>query len=339
MNRSAFTTAMAILLVIGLVIAARQFSTVLLLTFAGLLLAVLLRHLAQLLTRYLPLPVGASLALVLVGFVLLAAIFGILAGPRVTSELTEVVQSLPGAIQTLRAFVADTKWGGYLLDTLFAGGQPKGLNVMGMMGGTVSTGLSLIVNLVVVLTIAIFLSVNPGLYRTGFLHLVPKTARPRARAVLDTIADGLWRWLLGQSVDMIAVGLLTGLGLWLIGVPVPVALGLIAGLTNFIPYVGPFLSGIPATLIAFSQSPTDALYTAGLFLLVQQIEGNILMPLIQKRATSLPPVLTILAVVALGGLFGLLGALLATPLMLVGIVLVRMLYVEDILGDRVDGGP
>lgn len=339
MNRTAFTTALATLLVVVLAALAWELATVLLLAFAGLLLAVLVRHAAQLLARHTPLPVGACLVLVIGVLVGVAVLLGWLEGPRVLSEMGDVVDSLPGAFDDLRSYLQDNRWGGYLLNHFPTEGESTGWDIVGLLGGTASTAVGFVANLVIVFTVAIFLSVNPGLYRRGFLHLVPKDRRSRARDVLDTLGSALWRWLLGQSIDMIAVAFLSGLGLWLIGVPVPIALGLIAGLTNFIPYLGPFLSGIPATLIAFSQSPTDALYTVGLFLVVQQIEGNVLMPLIQKRATSLPPVLTILAVVGLGGLFGILGALLATPLLLVTIILVRMLYVEDVLDDRVEDGP
>ena len=90
----------------------------------------------------------------------------------------------------------------------------------------------------------------------------------------------------------------------------------------------------PAVLIAFAHDPTLAAWTALLFLVFQQLEGNVLQPVIQKRATALPPVLTILAVVGFGVLFGLVGVLVATPLLLVILITVRMLYVEDTLGDR-----
>ncbi len=339
MNRTAFVTGLALLSVIGLAAFAWQFATVLLLAFAGLLLSVLVRHAARALSSRTPMPVGAAMAIILATFAGIAALFVVAAGPRIAAELTEVAESLPGAIQDVETWIKGTRWGDYVLRALPDAEGQTGWNIAGMLGGTVTSLLAVVANIVVVLATAIFLAVDPGLYRRGVLHLVPKPSRDRAAEVLDTLGGALWRWLLGQSLDMVAVALMTGLGLWLIGVPAPVALGLIAGLTNFIPYVGPFLSGIPATLIGFSQSPTVALYTALLFLAVQQVEGNLLMPVIQKRATSLPPVLTILAVVGLGSLFGLLGALLATPLMLVGIILVRMLYVEDVLGDRDGGGP
>lgn len=193
MNKAAFTTALAILLVIALTLLAWQFATVLLLAFAGLLLAVLLRHLAQLLARHAPLPVGACLAAVLVGIVIMAVLFGILAGPRVASELTEVAESLPGALKDLRSFVSDTKWGGYFLSYLSDEGGNPGWNIVGMLGGTASTAVALVANLVIVFTVAIFLSVDPDLYRRGFLHLVPKDSRSRARHVLDMLGSGLWR--------------------------------------------------------------------------------------------------------------------------------------------------
>ena len=135
---------------------------------------------------------------------------------------------------------------------------------------------------------------------------------------------------------MAAVAVLSGVGLWLIGVPLALALGLIAGLLDFIPYVGPWLGAAPAVLLALAEGPAEAVWTAILFLVIQQVEGNVLMPVIQKRASALPPVLTILAVVAFGVLFGFMGVFLATPLLLVLIILVRMIYVEDVLGDRSD---
>lgn len=339
MNRTAFVTALAILLVMVLALATWMFANVLLVAFAGLLLAVLFRHSASALAYHASLPVGAAMMAVFSGFIIITALLIVVAGPRIANELVEVVESLPGALDAVRDFVADTTWGGYLLDSLSTDKEGTSWNVIGMLGGTVKTVLGAVANLVVLLTVAAFLSINPDLYRRGFIHLVPKDKRARTRKVLDTLGNGLWRWLLGQSIDMVVVAVMTGLGLWLIGVPVPVALALIAGLTNFIPYLGPFLGGIPATLIAFSQSPTDALYTAGLFLLVQQLEGNVLMPMIQRQATALPPALTVLAVIGLGGLFGIGGALLATPLLLVVIILVRMLFVEEVLEDDVEQGP
>ena len=133
---------------------------------------------------------------------------------------------------------------------------------------------------------------------------------------------------------MLCVGVVTATGLTLLGIPLALALGVLAGLLNFIPYLGPILSGGPAVLIAFTQSPADALNTLLFFVAIQNLEGYALTPMLQRRSVSIPPALGILAIVGLAALFGTYGVLFATPLLLVIMVLVRMLYVEDALGDR-----
>ena len=189
-------------------------------------------------------------------------------------------------------------------------------------------------NLVLLVTVAIFLALDAPMYRGGALRLVPLSYRARAGQIADELARALARWMGGQALDMVLVALVTGLGLWLLGVPLALVLGLIAGLTNIIPVVGPFLSGIPAVLFALTQGFDLAVYVALLFVVVQQVEGNLLMPLIQRYAADLPPALTVLAILAFGGLFGFAGIVLATPLLLVTIILVKRIYVEDVLGDR-----
>ena len=127
---------------------------------------------------------------------------------------------------------------------------------------------------------------------------------------------------------------MSGFGMWILGIPVALALGIIAGITNVIPYIGPFLGGTPAVLFALTQGPREALYVLILFIVIQQLEGNVIMPLIQRRAAGLPPVMTIFGVIGFGVLFGLPGVLVAAPLMVVAMVLVQRLYIEDVLGDE-----
>ena len=323
-----------VLAVAALALAAWKLSFVILLAFGGVLLAILFRNLARIVADHTPLPVGVALAVVILGLIgALVAIF-MLAGPQLAAQAGELTDRIPQTLAAIEEMLSGTRWGSWLISTVEETGGGSEFNVLGTIGGTLSASLGVLANIVIVLSVAVFLAVDPELYRAGLLHLVPPQNRSRAREVLDALGSGLWRWLAGQALDMLVVAVLTGLGLWLLGIPLWLLLGIIAGLTNFIPFVGPFLSGIPAVLVAFAQSPMDAVWTAVLFVAIQQVEGNVLLPMIQKRMASIPPVLILLAVAGFGILFGIAGVLLATPLLLVLMILVRMLYVEDALGDH-----
>jgi predicted PurR-regulated permease PerM len=130
---------------------------------------------------------------------------------------------------------------------------------------------------------------------------------------------------------MLIVGVLLGLGLFLIGSPLALTLALLAGLLNFVPYIGALAGAIPAILVALANSPSLAMWVAVLFISVQLLEGNVIAPWIQKRTISLPPALTILSQTVLGTLFGLIGLIVATPLIAVLLVATRMVYVEGFL--------
>jgi predicted PurR-regulated permease PerM len=134
---------------------------------------------------------------------------------------------------------------------------------------------------------------------------------------------------------MTVVGLLTTLGLWIAGIPNPLALGLLAALLSFVPYVGPILSFVPAVLVALLVSLTKVIYVVVVFGLVQTLESYVVTPLVQQRAVSMPPVILITAQIAMGVIAGATGVLLAAPLAIVVIVLLQMLYVEDVLGDPI----
>ena len=138
--------------------------------------------------------------------------------------------------------------------------------------------------------------------------------------------------MVGQAVSSLVVAVLTWAGLWILGVPAAGGLGLIAGLLDVIPMIGPIIAGVPAILLAFTVSPTTALWTIGLFLVVQQLQGNFLQPMIQKHAVDVPPAVLLFAVIAAGLVFGFLGVLLSAPLTVVIYVMVQRIYVRTLLG-------
>jgi len=336
-----FATIIAVF-AIGLLLAAIwTWSSVLLMGFAAILLAIALRGGARVLNRRLGLPFKPG---VLLTALLAAAIFAGLftaAGPAVSQQFNELLKSLPAAWRQVSDWLEGSSIGQFIerrIDPSSGNGESSGgsggiPSIFGYLTGTITTVFGGLANLVLMLTMAIFLALDAPSYRGGFLRLIPLFYRDRSAGILDECGTALARWMGGQALDMLVVALLTGLGLWLLGVPLAMVLGLIAGLTNIIPVIGPFMSGIPAVMFALTQGVDQAAYVTLLFVVIQQIEGNVLMPMIQKYAAHLPPVLTVLAIVAFGSLFGLFGIILATPLLLVSIILVQRLYVEDVLGD------
>ncbi|WP_299656136.1 AI-2E family transporter [uncultured Jannaschia sp.] len=324
------------LVLVGVALAIWQLTYVLLLVFAGVLLAVVLRHAAELLRRMVPIPMTLALLLTLVIGVGFFVLFVTGIGSRVAEQLGTLRETLPKAIESLEAFLASNEWGSFLLDRFRERSDQSDWNIFGTITGTVSTLFGVFANLLIVLSVAAFLAVNPALYRRGLLLLLPAARQERAARFLDVVGRGLWRWSAGQLLAMAVVAAMMTAGLWLIEVPQPLALGLIAGVANFIPYLGPYIGGAPAVLVAFSDNPVSAIWVALLTVIVQNVEGNLITPNIQQRATSLPPALIIVTVVAFGVLFGLLGVLLATPILFVIFTAIRMFYVEDRLGHRVE---
>lgn len=200
---------------------------------------------------------------------------------------------------------------------------------LGQVGRLLTGVFGAIAYTLLVLAGGIYFAAQPELYRAGILYLFPKRKRPLIGDALDDTGQAIKLWLVGTLISMGMIGFLTGVGLWLIGVPSPLALGLLAGLLEFVPIVGPIAAAIPAILIAFTQSPEMALWTLAFFVALQQLEGNVVQPMVQKYAVDLPPALLLFSVVAGGYLFGIIGILFAAPLTVAAYVLVRRLYVEE----------
>jgi predicted PurR-regulated permease PerM len=177
--------------------------------------------------------------------------------------------------------------------------------------------------LFLVLMGAVFLALNPGVYRRGALKLVPERYRDRVDEAMDKSADGLRLWLFGQLISMALIGGLVTLGTWALGLPAPLALGIIAGLAAFVPMLGAVAGAIPAVLLATTEGMNMALWTILLFVIIQQVESNIVMPQVQREMIRIPPALFLFSVLAFGILFGMFGVLLAGPLTVAVFVLVR----------------
>jgi predicted PurR-regulated permease PerM len=198
-----------------------------------------------------------------------------------------------------------------------------------------SSTVAVLGGLLLILFTALYIGAEPDLYHQGLLHLFPHSARARASEVLGAIGVTLRKWLVAQLLMMVVIGVIDAVGLSLLGVKAALALGLIAGLLEFIPMLGPILSAIPAIAMGFLDSPQKALFVALLCWGVQFLEGHILAPLLMKRGVDLPPVVTLIGLSLMAIVFGFLGMMVAVPVLAVVMVTVRMLYVEDVVGDEV----
>ena len=194
--------------------------------------------------------------------------------------------------------------------------------------------LGLLGNLLVVLVVGIYTAVDPSPYRYGLVELFPLHRRQRIREVLDKLDHTLWHWLLGRLFNMTVIGVFTALGLWLIDVPMPVALGVVAGLLTFIPNIGPILAAVPPVLLALSMDTSTVWWVIGLYVGLQTLESYVLTPLVVQHQVSLAPALVISVQIIFGVLGGIVGVAVASPLTAVLMVVVAELYVKDRLGDR-----
>lgn len=295
---------------------------VLTVVFAASLLAVILHGVAGLLRRATRLPYWASLLIVVLGIAAALVGLGLVAGPGLEDQADKLRQALSGQAHGLHDRLSASRWGRFILQQVpssFGGskpgagpGVPSGL--AGSVAGFLSSAFGLFGTLAVMVIAGLYLAASPSVYANGILRLVPVAHRVRAKDLLETAGHALWMWSAGQALDMLVVGLLSGIGLWCLGVPLALVLGVIAGLFNFVPYIGAITGAIPAIILAFSVSAATGLETGLLYLAIQGFEGNVMAPLIQKRAVDLPPGLTILSQTAFGAILGIPGLIFATPL-------------------------
>jgi predicted PurR-regulated permease PerM len=316
---------------VGLVLA-WTLAEVLLVVFAAIILATVLRAGADFVERYTPLSGRWALALAVTLLFVVIAGFLYLFGTQLVSEFSQLSSSLPQKIDELGQELGVSNLWKQLSDLPEA--APRNWivsNIPNLASRTVQT----LGSILVIVSSGIYLAINPRIYRDGLVLLFPERSRARAGLALDTAGQALRLWMLGQLATMIMVGVAVGVGLWVIGLPSALALGLIAAILEFIPFFGPIMSAIPALILAFSNNVSTVLWVLALIIVVQQVENNLFVPLIQRRTVDLPPALGITSVVAFGILFGWLGLFFGTPLTVVILVLVKYLYVRGVENEDV----
>ena len=304
-----------------------------LLLFAGLLSGVFLNHLSRQLARTVHVHYGAALAAVVLGLLTVVGGTGYFMGSRISLQAAEFSAQFSDAAQKAWNRVEQSAFLERSGET--TGGAekllPSSAKVLATARSAIMTIASVIGGIVLVAFLGFYLALDPNVYQKGFVRLFPPNARPRLRKVLPTISENLWWWILGRLVAMAIIGVGSGLGLWVIGIPLPITQGVLAGLLNFVPNLGPLMASVPPILFGLQQSSITALYVVGYYLGLQFVESYLVTPLINQRQVRLPPALTLSAQLLMGMTAGFLGLLLATPLIAVASVIVRELYVEDSL--------
>jgi predicted PurR-regulated permease PerM len=310
-----------------------KLSDVLLLAFGAILVALLLHAAAEALERYVRVPDRWSLTVAtLLIFVALLAMMALF-GTQVRAQFSNVVERLPFAVDNF----AKNLGLGAVSDDLseMMNNAPNGsmaARIAGV-GGAILDGLA---DFILVVIAGIYIAAAPRLYRQGFVKLFPIRHHERVEDSLHASGQALRLWLTSQLIAMACVAVLSTIAYWLIGLPSALALGLIAGLADFIPFLGPILGALPAVLIAFSVSGEAALWTVLAMLAIQQIEGNVIFPLVARSMISIPPALALFAILIGSVLFGTLGLIFGFPLAVVTYVLVKKLYVRETLGEHTD---
>lgn len=333
MTTSEYTRRLLIL-AIFLVVGAFLYATadLLLIVFGTIMFAVILSSASNALNRRFHLRRGVALAMVvLVSLAVIGAVLTLF-GTRIEVQVSQLIDTLPAALARLRMILSQYSWGPKLIRQLqqlnyaSAGGT-----VLGRAWGVFSSVIGVATNLLLIFFGSLYLAASPDLYMRGFLSLVPPVHRPRAAEVLDALYDGLRHWLVGQFISMLVVGAAFGIALSIIGVPSAIVLGIIAALLEFIPLLGPVIATVPAMLEALTQGTSAMISVAIAFVVIQQLESNLLVPYVQKRAVELPPVIALFATVVFGLIFGAVGLIFAVPLVVVVMIAVREIYVKTIL--------
>ncbi|NMG17095.1 AI-2E family transporter [Aromatoleum bremense] len=328
-DRSIVIVSMVLLIVVfGLLV--WTIADVLLLVFAGILIGVFLRGLGDGVSALTGLSRRVSFGVVLATLAALLIVGGALLGNEMASQLEQLGPSLHLAWEKMLNGVYGYEWGRILFsERNLSAMLPEDGTWLTRLGGAFSMTIGAIAGLLIAVFIGLYGAAAPAVYRHGLLLLVPAHARSRAREVLDTVTMTMRWWLIGTFARMAVVGLSVTVGLWLLDIQLALALGLIAFVLDFVPYIGPILAALPALLVAIATGPADAFYVLLLYLAVQMAENYVVTPLIDQYSVHLPPALTISAQVLLGALLGALGVVFATPLTAIALVLVRMLYVEE----------
>jgi len=310
---------------------------VIIMLYMGILFSVFLSGLAYLIKKKINISYRTAVTLTILTLFILAMLGGWLMGREAVTDFSEMIKKLPKVEQTIKDELSKHKWGNALLHL-----SSKTKKFWSMSGGLLNnlTGLfsetiGIAVTIAIILITGIYMSLNPNLYLRGFIKLFPPERRKITKDTLNATGNALRLWLIGRLITMVGIGLLTGVGFFIAGMPNALSLSLLAGLLSFVPFLGPIAAIVPAVLVAVFHNIMLLVPVGIIFAIAHIFEGYLITPLIQQRTVDLPPVVLIVAQITIGMLLGIPGIIIATPLTLTIIVFIQKVYIGDFLGDSV----
>ncbi|MDQ6757477.1 MAG: AI-2E family transporter [Bacteroidota bacterium] len=316
-----------IALIIILLLFLKATFSVLLLILAGALIAIFFRGLSGLICRKTKWKENICLLVSVIGTLLLIAALSWLIGAKVQSQVTQLTETLPATIEKAKAALSESSIGKKIVEKISSPQSMK--KAQGIMSTFFKTTFGVLGDIYVVLFIGMFFTVSPDVYKKGIVKLIPKNGKKEGENILNKLGENLSKWLKGKIFAMFVVFILTAIGLAIVGLPMWLVLAIIAGLLNFIPNFGPLIAMIPAVLVALMVSPVTAAIVAGMYVVIQVLESNFITPLVQQKLISIPPALIIIAQLLISPLTGGWGLVLATPLMVIIMILVQELYIKN----------
>jgi predicted PurR-regulated permease PerM len=324
-----------LVLIAAVLFAIYRAGNLIILAFGSMLGAIAIHALADIYRNRLRLPpriaIGLSMAslLAVLGFLiwLFVAQFG--------DQVDALITRLPVILQQFSAHLSQSPVGAKVVDAVQA--AYAGSKVAQDIGGLAQGGVELLLNFILLVIGALFFAVQPEMYERGFLLLIPRDKRPVFADAFADLGQTLRLWLRAEIILMTTMGVLVGLGLWVSGVPSSAALGLLAGLSEFIPYVGPTAAMLPALGIAATKGTGPFVGTLVTYAVVRLIQTNFLTPYVQKKVINIPPAMTLFAIISIGFIFGLFGLFFSAAILVLIFSLVKSLYLRETLGEDIGG--
>jgi predicted PurR-regulated permease PerM len=305
---------------------------VVLICVGAILVAALLRLVAEPFVRWCKCP--QAVALIISGAIIIGALAGTayLFGTQMQSELQDVLSRASAGIGAVTGQLQTSQLGKFILSHVQGGGD---FSLPSLASKFFSVSASFLEAFVVTVIAGFYLAAQPKLYRRGLNKLFPPPWRQIANETIDDVGDALRLWLLGELIQMVLIGVASTFAVWLIGLPSPLALGMIAGIAEFVPYLGPVVAAVPALLVATTQGIPALLWTAVAYIIIHQAEGNLVAPLIQRHMIFIPPAVMLLGIVTILFVFGTAAAIFAAPIAVIIFVAIEKLYLRDSLGEEV----